>query len=78
MASTGASHKLEYSLAAPGIVEIALYSISGKQIALLENSYKDAGQYSANLGNLNLGTGQYLIRFRSSSLTKTTSFYFMR
>ncbi len=69
---------ITYSLGKAGLVELSLYNVTGRKIAQLENGFKNSGQHFSSLNRYNLGTGQYIIRFRSAELQKSQKIYFVR
>lgn len=59
------SFRTEYRLNAPSYVSIRLYDISGRQVALLVESEKDAGEYILNFEAGDMPAGEYLLRLRT-------------
>jgi hypothetical protein len=55
--------KLEYTISKNGSVEISVFNISGKKVAVLVNQYHLRGNYSINWMADNISSGTYFIRF---------------
>ena len=63
--------KINYSIAKPGLVNIKVYDILGRQVAELVNHYQNEGSYSINFNAGNLTSGVYLYKIQSGSYTAT-------
>ena len=57
-----ASTIIEYTIADRSLVELAVYSIAGQKIAVLENRMLDTGKYSMVWNAGNLASGTYFAR----------------
>ena len=53
------STKINYNIQASGIITLRVFDVSGKQVAELVNSRKQAGNYEVNLDASNLSSGSY-------------------
>lgn len=56
------STKINYDLPVDGKVNISLYDISGRQVAILVNEVKTAGYYTVNFNASSLSSGTYFYR----------------
>jgi hypothetical protein len=56
---------LNYSLQSPSFVHLRLYTVSGKQVASLEQGIQEPGSYTVNLGNGRIPAGLYVCRFQA-------------
>ena len=62
--------KVELYFAQSGFAKLDVYSLSGKNVGTLLNSWQNAGT-SVSLKNLNLQKGVYILRLRQGSQVKT-------
>ena len=67
----GRSTVLQFSLAKPGRVELAVYSVDGRRVAMLENETLSAGSHSVTWDGTDargqrLGPGMYYARLKSA------------
>ncbi|TKJ36831.1 hypothetical protein CEE37_14695 [candidate division LCP-89 bacterium B3_LCP] len=53
---------LQYTLPQAGNVELTIFDIMGRRVALIEESHRDAGIYEVNMDKVNLTSGIYLVR----------------
>lgn len=62
---------ISYDIPVPGIVNIKIIDITGKEVVTLVNEFKSAGRYSFNLSGMNLGydlpSGVYFYSMSSNS-----------
>lgn len=59
--------QFSYSLAVEGPVTLIVYDILGRQIEILENSFKQAGTYSVTFDASQLSSGLYFYRLQAGS-----------
>jgi len=62
---------IRYSLEAATNVELAVYDISGREVARLINGYRSAGSHEVSFDASHLGSGIYLARFTAGDFTQT-------
>ena len=55
----------EYIMPADGMVQVAVYDISGRQVAELANGFKSAGSYQVTWNANDLSSGVYMINMIS-------------
>jgi hypothetical protein len=65
------STKINYSIAEASNVRIAVFDILGREVEVLTDGFKPAGNYELTFNAENLPSGLYLYTFESGS-TKTT------
>ncbi|MDQ3019129.1 MAG: T9SS type A sorting domain-containing protein [Bacteroidota bacterium] len=65
------STNIAYSIPKSGLVNIKIFDITGKEIAVLVNELKSAGEYSANFNASALSSGTYFYRLESGDFKKT-------
>lgn len=61
---------IDYSISIDGRVSIAIYDITGRQVAELVNEVKTAGYYTAEFNAGNLASGVYFYRISTPDLTQ--------
>jgi len=61
------STKIKYSVAASEFISLKVYDILGKEIAVLVNEYKPAGNYEVNFYASKLSGGVYFYRLQSGT-----------
>ncbi|MGE5429880.1 MAG: YCF48-related protein [Syntrophomonadaceae bacterium] len=64
---------ISYSLASAGYVKLAVFDVLGKEVAVLEDGFKPAGNYSSRFNALshNLGSGIYFYRLQAGKFLLT-------
>ena len=67
-----------YTLPSREFVELGIYSISGKKIAVLDNGYKTAGEHSVKLNAGTLPGGLYVYRFKAGSYEESGRLIFSK
>ncbi|MAV93442.1 MAG: hypothetical protein CMG01_04725, partial [Candidatus Marinimicrobia bacterium] len=64
------STNLEYSIADPGFVKITVFDVTGRQVSIIENSYKNSGEHKLTWNAENNTSGIYYIQISSDSEVK--------
>ncbi len=67
-----------YQTAAPGRVELAVYDIAGRRVALLVDGWRDAGEHSAIFDASDLASGIYLYRMQAGDLITAGKLLFIK
>lgn len=62
---------ISYSIPEDSQVEISIYDVLGKEVAVLENEYKSAGAYSKSFNASNLSSGLYFYTIRAGNYVST-------
>jgi hypothetical protein len=62
---------LEYSIMNSGLVKITVFDVTGRQVDVIENSYKDVGDYNVIWSARNYTSGIYYIQILSGNEIKT-------
>lgn len=62
--------KIDYDIAVDGIVNIAVYDVTGKLVKQVVNEFKPAGYYTAEFDASNLSSGVYFYKLVSGGFTK--------
>ncbi|MCB0724009.1 MAG: T9SS type A sorting domain-containing protein [Ignavibacteriae bacterium] len=60
---------IEYHIPKPGTVSIKIYDITGREIAVLENSFKNTGTYKVIFDGSSLSSGIYFYTLQTENLT---------
>jgi hypothetical protein len=60
---------INYSIREAGNVEIKVYDLLGREVAVLVNDFKQAGNYEVTLNAQNLSSGIYFYRMTSGNFT---------
>ena len=58
---------LNYSIQSRCIVHMGIYTISGKQVAILEQGQREPGEYTVKFDNNKIPSGLYVCRFQAGS-----------
>lgn len=66
---------IEYQLANAGLVHITLFDITGKQLKILNNSFKEKGVHQLTLAAENLIPGMYFLRANLNNSLQTKKIY---
>jgi hypothetical protein len=72
------STKIDFDLPEDGIVSIALYDMTGKQVATLVNEAKTAGYHSVQFNASSLSSGIYIYALRTNGFTSTKKMMLVR
>ncbi|RJP78812.1 MAG: T9SS C-terminal target domain-containing protein [Candidatus Zixiibacteriota bacterium] len=59
-----------YRLAVPSQVRVSLFDLLGRKVAVLEDGWKEAGEYTVTLPRLSLSSGVYLVRMQAGEFTQ--------
>ena len=65
------STKIDYDIPKDGNVAIALYDMSGREVAKLVNDFRPAGYYTVSFNGANLSSGMYFYRITSANFSQT-------
>jgi predicted acyl esterase len=60
---------INFSIGAPGLVQLKVYDILGREVATLVNEFRQAGSYSVTLNAINLASGAYFYRIASGDFS---------
>lgn len=63
--------KINYSLPKSGLVTIKLYDILGKEVGVIENSFKNAGNYNVSFDAGHLASGVYIYKMISGDYSSS-------
>ncbi len=64
------STKISYQLPRSGFVNLKIYNVLGKEVAILVNEEKPAGKYEVDFNAGNLSTGVYFYKLTSNNFTQ--------
>ena len=64
------STNLEYSISDPGFVKITVFDVVGRQVDIIENSYKNSGEHKLTWNAENNTSGIYYIQISTGSEVK--------
>jgi len=67
-----------FDLPEAGLVNLAIYDISGRLLATLVSGYRDAGSHSVDFDGTNLVSGIYIYRLNASSFDATGKIVLMK
>ncbi len=62
---------IEYAIAEPGQVKLAIYGITGQKVAELVNSFQEAGTHNVTLNGEGLASGTYLVKLESGGMSRS-------
>jgi hypothetical protein len=65
------STQIKYSILAEGLVTLKIYDVLGKEIAVLVNEYKNAGNYSTTFDASDLASGVYVYQLHVNDFVAT-------
>ena len=63
--------KINFALPKQGFVSLKVYDMLGKEVALLVNEVKAAGNYAVDFNGMNLASGVYFFRLESAEFVDT-------
>jgi uncharacterized repeat protein (TIGR01451 family) len=69
---------VSYSIPSNGYVFLGIYDVLGKEVAVLENSYKSAGHYSYSFDASDLNSGIYFYTIRANYFVETKKMLLMK
>jgi len=58
---------LNYAIQSPCFVQLGIYTISGKKVAVIENGERASGEYSVSFNAGKIPAGLYVYRFQAGS-----------
>lgn len=64
------STKINYSVAAPGNVKLAIYNLLGQEVATLINGFMEAGQYEITFDAKDLPSGSYIYKIETGQFVQ--------
>ncbi|MBA4407608.1 hypothetical protein C0389_10065 [bacterium] len=62
---------IKYSILRQSVVSISVYDLLGREVSVLVNEEKPAGNYSIKFNGSNLTSGVYLYRMQAGSFVET-------
>ena len=65
------STKIEYSIPRAGLVDLKVFDILGREVAILVNEFKQAGNYTQVFDASKLASGVYFYSLKAGSFTET-------
>jgi hypothetical protein len=75
---TKIGNTLRYTIPQAGMIELTIYDILGRKVAILEEGYLPPGSHVVNLSNQNLTSGIYLLRLTTSYTCQTQKIVIVR
>jgi len=72
------STMIKYSIAEDGFVKLAVYNLTGEEVALLVNSLQKAGKYEIDFNAGNLASGVYIYRMESANFKTSKKLMLMK
>ncbi len=69
---------ISYSIPNDALVTLAIYDALGKEVAVLENGFRTAGNYSHTFDASNLSSGMYFYTIRSGNFVQTKKMLLMK
>ena len=74
------STTIDYQISTPGLVTLKVYDLLGREVAILVNEYKQAGNHNCKLRieNGELSSGIYFYRLQSGSYAETKKLILMK
>jgi len=65
------STKIGFTIPEAGFASLKVYDVAGREVAVLVNGRKEAGEYTAQLDASNLPSGVYFYTLRSSGFSSS-------
>ena len=65
------STKISYTLPQSGFVQLKLFDVLGKEVAILVNNEQNAGNYKVNFNAVGLSSGVYFYTLQSGNFKKS-------
>lgn len=72
------STMIKYSIPEDGFVKLAVYNLTGEEVALLVNSQQKAGRYEIDFNAGNLASGFYIYRMESNNFIASKKLILMK
>ncbi|MDK9701354.1 MAG: T9SS type A sorting domain-containing protein, partial [bacterium] len=72
------STTISYSLPKPGLVELRLFDITGREVATLVNQKQQPGNYRVTFDGKKLSSGTYFVRMQAGKFVKTQKMVLLR
>jgi len=69
---------IKFSLSEPGNVKLAVYNTLGEEVAVLVDSYKEAGFYELNFNGANLSSGTYIYKLEAPGYVEAKKMILMK
>ncbi|MCB9250453.1 MAG: T9SS type A sorting domain-containing protein [Ignavibacteriales bacterium] len=69
---------MSYSIPEDGFVTLNIYDVLGKQVAVLENDFKPAGNYKYSFDATNFSSGLYFYTIKSGKFLQTKKMLLMK
>jgi cytochrome c peroxidase len=69
---------ITYNLPSAGNVDLGVYDVTGRRVAVLATGWKQAGEYSARFAAQELPSGIYFVRFALGSSVRTTKMVLLK
>jgi len=69
---------VNYRLQSPCLVQLSIYTVSGKRVVLVENEEKTPGEYSFKLDACKIPAGLYMYRFQAGSYQESNRIMIMK
>jgi uncharacterized protein YkwD len=69
---------INYSLPTDGFLTLNIYDVLGREIAVLENGYQKAGNYTSSFDGSKLTSGIYLYTIKAGNFTSTKKMLLMK
>ncbi|MDP8239314.1 MAG: choice-of-anchor D domain-containing protein [Candidatus Hatepunaea meridiana] len=69
---------ISYSIPSASRVSLAVYNLSGRKVATLVDSYRQAGKYSAVLSSDNITSGVYIVRIAAAGIVEVQKVMLIR
>ena len=68
----------EYTIEKDGMVNVAVYDVSGRMVAELEDGYRSAGTYPVTWDASNMSSGMYFVRAETTGKVTTQKLMLMK
>lgn len=72
------STQIQYSLKEPGHTQLAIYNITGQEVARLVDGRQEAGIYNVTFSASALPSGMYFYRLQSGSFSQTAKMVLLK
>jgi hypothetical protein len=69
---------IDFNIAEPTMVKLAIYNLLGEEVQVLRNEYMQPGFYQVNFDAVNLPSGMYIYKLETASFTQARKMMLMK
>jgi hypothetical protein len=72
------STQIDFSVAEPSMVKLAVYNLLGQEVQVLRNEFMQAGSYQASFNASDLPSGMYIYKLETANFTQSRKLMLMK